>query len=198
MARKAKEQSERDVDAAVDLSTKISRVVLHIIKSRGVTQSSVAHALGYTRSSFCQMLNASEASRLWRLPALCGLSRVLGVPVEDLITTACRWTEQEDLGMASLWIITVGTEPRSSERLQEIIYEVMGRSADQSGVRLFELGCGQFVADYKSGRLSDKDALRILRQAEDERLTERDEARRLPLWASLAGMYERKGESYAD
>ena len=189
MARRVKNQSDADNKAAVELSEKISRVVLHIIRARGLTQSRVAQELGYTRSSFCQMLNSREVARLWRLPALCGLCRVLGIQIDELIATAYRGAEQEDLGEATLWVATVGTEPRSTERLQEIIFEVTGRNAEQSGVRLFEIGCKDFVADYRAGKLSDRDAFRILRQAEDERCVEKVETARLPLWAALAEMY---------
>ena len=47
-----------------------------------------------------------------------------------------------------------------------------------------------FVSDYRAGKLSDQDALRLLRQAEEERCMEKAEGARLPLWVALAEMYE--------
>ena len=88
MARIATKKHMEDDVAAIALAHRVSQVVLALAKKKGMTQSEVARRIGYARSSFCQMVNTQDISRLWRLPALCAVCRVLGISVADLVLMA--------------------------------------------------------------------------------------------------------------
>lgn len=183
----AKDTAKKDEDNAVELSRKISDFVLFLAKKKGMSQGAVADAMGYSRSSFCQMLNSKDASRLWRLPTLCGVCRVLGISLEKLIESAQKWEPGQNNMSAALCFIADLTEPRSMKRLKSLI-EYNSPENLHPQMRLFEIGCKLFVSDYLSGKLSDEEAYRLIEQAEAERKTEKKDP--LPLWAQLAEMYE--------
>ena len=188
--------NKTDEVRAIELSRRLSTLVLALAKRSGMSQGAMADAMGYSRSSFCQMLNTSDASRLWRLTTLCSASRVLGVSVGELVTAAESDDEVGifDVNEEGLHFSTFNTEPRSMERLRAIIWHVTKKGVRPQDLRFFELGCRRFVTDFKKGKLADVDALHLLQQAEEERSKEQDESVRLPLWAALAELYEGGGE----
>jgi transcriptional regulator with XRE-family HTH domain len=189
MSKRPSNLNLSDEELSLELSQALGKVVRDLLKTKGMTQADLARELGYTRVSVCQMLSPTESLRAWRLVALCGVSRIFGVQISTLIAAAEAAMDNNpvSLTLASLSLSIIGTEPRTRERLQEIIREATG-THDCEDVELFEIGCAHFTDDYLEGKLSDMGAFDLLRNAAGNRKTPSGKV--LPLWATVAMLYK--------
>lgn len=189
MPRRPKNVSTEDKEATVKLAQCISAVVLKALRTRGMTQAALASETGYAKSTLNQILNPFVADRKWNLKTLVTVARVLDLRVSELIQQAEKWdinTKDED--SLRLSIMTIGTDPKSPDRLQQIINEV---SSDLHGddVALFEIGCPAFYKAYIKGNLTDIEAFDKMKEAAAAGETTAS-GTPLPIWAILAKTYK--------
>lgn len=203
MARKNNMMNEHDENTAVALGQRLSKLILHLAARRGFNQSTFAERIGYSRASFNQIINSHDTARLWRLPGLCAVSRVLDVPLSDLIRAAENASDF-DINDLPLSLTLAGTEPHSEERLSALIKEAINSYPELDellygenheayfGCRLkeIELGAPDFYTHYMSGKLGDPDALAILSGAFHYASTHGGLGN-YPLWSAIK-------EEYAD
>ena len=202
MARKNSMMGEDDEKTAVTLGQRLSKLILHLAARRGFNQATFAEQIGYSRASFNQIVNSHDTARLWRLPGLCAVSRVLGVPLSDLIRAAENLNES-DITDIPLSLSLAGTAPRSAERLSALIKEAINSYPELDeilygenyeallGCRIkeIELGAPDFYLHYTSGKIGDPDALAILSAAVHYVHTHGGLGV-FPLWAALKEEYE--------
>lgn len=173
--------------AAVELSGKISEVVLYIAKMKGVSRGKLADQMGYSRSAFSQMLNSTDTSRMWRLTTLCAVAGALGMPLSTLVHMAEQWNGESIDDTTLIALYTAGSEPQSSDRLERIISATAKQgmaivSEKECSLRVLSIGCKSFVDDYLSGKLGDCEAYKLMVKAKNG-------ADDLPFWAVLSEEY---------
>ena len=199
MARKSKAMRKADEDTAVAMGKRISELVKSLALRRGITQARLAEELGYSRVGFNQIINSDSPSRLWRLPGLCAISRVFGVPLSDVIRVAEGDAKIGIQGLPLVFVIS-GTEPRTEERLICLVQEALQESPEANKKLMFDegdaeasLGCrpielkrgaSDFYQGYIDGVISDTDAFSKLRSAV-KYVSEHGGFAKVPLWVAI-------------
>lgn len=190
MARKTLSPNDVDQNVAIQLSNQISELVVHLYKKRGFTQQRFAAAIGYTRPGFNQMIHSKDASRLWRLPAICAAARVLGADPVELISAARQWKPEPDLRVKSLCLLTLGTDQGSDERFSIVVKDAAeslaahGDLDKDCSAEYAAIGAPRTLEAYRSLRMSDEELFQLTQDAIADHP-------KLPVWAAL-GKYEQE------
>ena len=77
-----------DEEASIELGKRISDLIVKIARQRGITLMSLAAELGYSRAAFSMIIHSESLSRQWKLSTLCGVARVFGISVWELLEAA--------------------------------------------------------------------------------------------------------------
>lgn len=163
-----------------------------------MTVTEFAQRIHYTRSTVSTLLNqdAAATQRPWTLDTLVSIADVFGCSVADIFCAAQRQIESPE-AVKGLSLRILGTKPHSRERLQQLVYEVVGFREQEDDpllgvanrIQYIELANKEFCEAYYSGALSDTDALAELQKAEE--VTARPNEEPWPLWAALQQTFRR-------
>lgn len=112
-----------DEAEAYKLSAGLTEVIFKLVDAAGYSIAGFAREIGTSRVRLSQIKNARNAKYIWRLPLLCAVSRVLGVPLVELIRAAspAEGALLDELIMRVDAIIPPGTPERLRRDLARVI-----------------------------------------------------------------------------
>lgn len=182
------EKQQRRIEV---FNAKLSEVIRALINAASISQTDLAERIHYTRSTLSTMLNNTNPSRVWNLEVLLDLSQVLGVSLGYIISMAEAKMEGKEL---ELDLQTAGTVACSPERLDRIIRFVFpGETAELYAIfycaQMLAITNPWFYDGYLSGKINDREAYTLLKEAKQNSNPE-DDPTRGP-WHTLR-MYESK------
>ena len=185
MSKNNSHTDPRDQEAALELSRKLTSVIMYCMEYGGISQAKFAQEIGLSRSSLNQIFKARSNKHLWRLPQLCAVARALHVSVTDLFSTAEDGGDEERNPAETLAYkaMLYDTRPGSPERLQRMIvsnYRITAalfEEDDSVSERAdfdvickctpleLEQGAPEFYKAYFGGKLDEREAEEAVRKA---------------------------------
>lgn len=78
-----------DEEAADRLHSRLTEIIVSLAEARCLSQSDLARAMNLRRGTLCKMIRrAPGGPSMWQLWHLCAISRILKVPVSELMRAA--------------------------------------------------------------------------------------------------------------
>jgi len=208
MSKNNSHTDPRDLEAALELSRNLTRVIETCMTYGGVSQSGFAQEIGLSRSSLNQIFRARSSSHLWRLPQLCAVARALHVSVTDLFSEAERSEDEGEMpcqNRLARKALLYETKPGSPERLRRMIVQeyrdraVLGGLPDIAERENFEeickctmveieFGAPAFYKAYMDGEL-DEHKLREAISAAFDYVFGNGGPGKIPFWVALQETY---------
>lgn len=198
MPRKNGYAFSEDEEAALALAGKITHVVTCLMSSAGYSQARFAKEIGFSRTTFNQVLKSTGGNHIWRLPMLCAVARVLHVSVASILQAA-ESDKPEVLRELAHKSLLWATKPGSPERLRRLIIqaltifiEVLDPEDYENKYKCtpleIEQGAPEFYAAFSSGVLSDTEVMVILKRA-NAYVSEKGGLGNFPFWAAVKAVY---------
>ena len=149
------------------LSARIGRVVLTVLKDRGMSKQRFAELMGYAQPTVSTLFNEALEDRCWSGPTLVAAARVLKVQVSEIIKAA----EDEEGRDAFVAKAFIGGKDGSDERLEGILQWVAPKNLSEDARKMFyrtsvmEATVPALVRAYRSGEIGDARLMELLRKA---------------------------------
>ena len=186
---------------AREISAELTKVISRLMTAAGHHISSLAQATKYSRVRISQVMNDREGKYLWRLPMLVAVSRVLQVPLTEMIRLA---SGEAGMSLDELELrVSDATLPGSPERLRMLIARILSIYAvlcekteynpDDEGryeVRFrctpleIEQGVPSFYVSFSRGELDNNEVSAKLWRAVNY-AEENGGLDKMPLWVAL-------------
>ncbi len=168
----AKDEYKQEWD---EYDTKLSDLINRSLKLKRITPTEFARGLNYSQSAMSAIL---LGNRHWTIPTLIQIAKYFGTTVYQLMY------EAENPTSHPMFLVVGKTEPCSTERLQTLVYAAVGHTdMAEDGwiddvikiffqVSMIERDAPTFCHDYQAGKISDRQAFKILEQANETMLKE--------------------------
>ena len=189
-----------------ELSSGITRVVTRLMKEAGYDITRLADAMGVSRVRLSQVLNSKDGKNLWRLPHLVALSRVLGIPVADLVRAGSPDGEWilEELSERVVASVPFGSPEflrRQILRLMSLYYLLEGMEEDPGSCDYetlyrctpleIEQGSPDFWRAYSSCEMKESELVSTIWAALNY-AEHNGGLRKIPFWVAMKASYKAK------
>jgi transcriptional regulator with XRE-family HTH domain len=162
-------------DAWLEYDAKLTKLVQKVMKTKNITGVELAKKIKMSQSAISEILTGTKH---WTMATTLQLAKVFDTTFSQLMY------EVENPTTHPMFLIVGKTKPHSIERLQALVYAAVGYTdMVQDGwiddvvklffqVNMIERDAPTFCYDYQAGKLSDRQALAILEEANSTMLEE--------------------------
>ncbi len=157
-------------DAWLDYDAKLTKLVQKAMKVKNISGVELARCLSLSQPTVSEIFNGKKH---WTMATTLQLARVFDTTFSQLMY------EVENPTPHPMFLIVGKTKPHSMERLQALVYAAVGHTQmPREGwldgvvklffqVNMIERDAPTFCYDYRAGKLSDRQAFKILEQANE-------------------------------